>query len=166
MAKRTREFDAYIEKAQPFARPILKKVRGLFHKACPSLEEKLKWGHPSFEYKGMLGGMAAFKQHAVWGLWKSQLISDPTGAMGDEMEQGMGGPKLLSIQDLPADNVLLDLIRQGVELNEKGVKVPMRKGKPKPPAKVPPELVAALKKNAKAAATFEDFSPSHKREYI
>ncbi len=31
---------------------------------------------------------------------------------------------------------------------------------------VPDELAAALKKNAKARATFEGFSPSHRREYV
>ena len=31
---------------------------------------------------------------------------------------------------------------------------------------VPPYLVSALKKNKKALKTFEDFSPSAKREYV
>ena len=34
--------DAYIEKAATFARPILKNVRSLMHKACPAMEEELK----------------------------------------------------------------------------------------------------------------------------
>jgi hypothetical protein len=69
MGKKSPEFDAYIAKAQPFARPILTKLRALFHRACPQIEEKLKWSHPGFEYKGIVGGFAAFKEHAVWGLW-------------------------------------------------------------------------------------------------
>ncbi len=51
-------------------------------------------------------------------------------------------------------------------LNESGVNVPR---KPKRAAKalaVPDYLAAALKKNKKALATFESFSPSHKREYV
>ncbi|MEY2527993.1 MAG: hypothetical protein QOJ05_83, partial [Verrucomicrobiota bacterium] len=31
---------------------------------------------------------------------------------------------------------------------------------------VPDYFTAALKKNAKARKTFEDFSPSHRREYV
>jgi uncharacterized protein YdeI (YjbR/CyaY-like superfamily) len=31
---------------------------------------------------------------------------------------------------------------------------------------MPKDLAAALKKNAKARATFESFPPSHKREYL
>jgi uncharacterized protein YdeI (YjbR/CyaY-like superfamily) len=33
-------------------------------------------------------------------------------------------------------------------------------------ADVPDDLAAALKKSKKARATFEDFSPSHRREYV
>ena len=166
MSTRTAEVDAYIEKAQPFARPILNKIRTLFHRGCPQVEEKLKWSHPSFEYKGMLGGMAAFKQHVSWGFWKAALLNDPHGVMKSDASSPMGGGSPRALSELPSDQIILDLLKQAIELNEKGVKLPKRSGKRKPPAKVPADLSAALKKNAKAAATFEDFSPSHKREYI
>jgi hypothetical protein len=35
--------DAYIGKAASFARPILEKIRELFHQACPNIEETMKW---------------------------------------------------------------------------------------------------------------------------
>ena len=44
MGNRSAEVDAYIAHAQPFARPILKKLRTLFHRACPGVEERIKWG--------------------------------------------------------------------------------------------------------------------------
>ena len=91
MGTKTSQVDAYIEQAKPFARPILKKIRALFHRGCPQLEEKLKWSHPSFEYKGMFGGMAAFKEHAVWGLWKAALVNDPHKAMETDPNSPMGG---------------------------------------------------------------------------
>ena len=40
------------------------------------------------------------------------------------------------------------------------------KKSPKKPLEVPDYIMAALKKNKKALATFEGFSPSHKREYV
>jgi uncharacterized protein YdeI (YjbR/CyaY-like superfamily) len=166
MQTKSKEVDAYIAKAQPFARPILAKVRELFHKGCPELEEKLKWGHPSFEYKGMLGGMAAFKQHVAWGLWKASLLNDPHGIMKDDASSPMSAGKPAKVSDLPADRLILDLIRQAVDLNERGVKLPMRSGKKKPPPRVPADLAAALKKNAKAATVFAAFSPSNKRDYV
>jgi len=78
----------------------------------------------------------------------------------------MGGGKRRSVDDIPSCEGLRDLIRQAKDLNDRGVKLPARKSKPKPPAKVPPDLAAALKKDPKATATFEEFSPSHKREYV
>ena len=36
------KIDAYIEKAQPFAEPILKHNREIGHKACPAVEEKIE----------------------------------------------------------------------------------------------------------------------------
>lgn len=44
--------DAYIAKSAEFARPILKKLRALVHRGCPDVKETVKWGMPSFEYKG------------------------------------------------------------------------------------------------------------------
>jgi uncharacterized protein YdeI (YjbR/CyaY-like superfamily) len=165
MAGKSAKVDAYIEKSPAYAQPILKKVRALFHRGCPTVEESFKWGRPSFEYKGMLGGMAAFKEHVVWGFWKGSLLKDPTNAMQNR-GAGMGGGCLSDVSQLPPDKIIIDLIKQAVELNEKGMKLPPRKVVKRPPLKTPPDLAAALKKNAKAAKTFEGFSPSHKREYI
>ena len=54
--------DAYVAKAQPFAQPILFHLRELVHKACPGVEETIKWSRPFFEYRGaILGNMSAFK---------------------------------------------------------------------------------------------------------
>ncbi len=39
--KRIAEVDAYIKKSAEFARPILVKLRELFHKADPRLEETM-----------------------------------------------------------------------------------------------------------------------------
>jgi uncharacterized protein YdeI (YjbR/CyaY-like superfamily) len=66
--------DAYIAKAQPFAQPILSHVRELVHKACPDVEETIKWSMPFFELRGViLGHMAAFKQHCSIGFWGPEM---------------------------------------------------------------------------------------------
>jgi uncharacterized protein YdeI (YjbR/CyaY-like superfamily) len=156
--------DAYIAKSADFARPILKRLRALMHKACPKVEETMKWGVPHFEYKGVIAGMAAFKQHTAFGFWKRRLMKDPAGFFS-KGESGMGGRKIRSLDELPSDTVLLGYIREAVALNEQGAKVP-RSTRRKPPVKMPPYLTAALKKNAKARKTFEGFSPSQQREYV
>lgn len=68
--------DDYIAKAQDFARPVLERLRALVHKACPEVEEAVKWRMPSFEYKGLLCGMAAFKQYCTFGFWKHELLKE------------------------------------------------------------------------------------------
>lgn len=156
--------DAYIAKAPEFARPILEKVRRLFHQACPEVVEDIKWGVPHFSWKGMLGGMAAFKQHVGYGFWKAKLMSDPAGLFETDCAGSMCTVKPRSMKDLPADKVLLAYIREAMKLNEQGVKAP-RKPVSKRSVAPPADLAAALKKSKSARATFEAFSPSHQREY-
>lgn len=157
--------DAYIDKAQPFARPILKKLRELFHKACPEIEEKIKWGMPAFEYKGPVAGIAAFKAHASFGFWKTKLMKDPQGLFNVNEKGGMWGGRLTSLKDMPPDKVLIAYIKEAVALNKKGAKVP-REIASRPVPKMPADMQAALKKNKAALKTFVAFPPSHKREYI
>jgi uncharacterized protein YdeI (YjbR/CyaY-like superfamily) len=131
------------------------------------VEERIKWGAPNFEYKGLLGGFAAFKQHVGWGLWKAKLLKDPHGVVLTDASSIMGTGKPTSVKELPPDDVIVALIKQAADLNERGVKTPGRGSNVKrAPPKTPPDLAAALKKNAKAASTFKGFSPSCKREYI
>ena len=157
MGKRSVDVDRYISRAAEFARPILEKIRAAFHKAHPEIDETMKWSVPHFDYKGPVGNMAAFKEHVRYGFWKGQLIDAP----------GVGGERVTKTTDLPSERELVRIIREAVRLNEEGIKVartPSKKAAT--PLEVPDDLAAALKKNAKARATFEGFSPSHKREYV
>lgn len=156
--------DAYIERAAPFAQPILSQVRELVHEACPDVEESIKWGMPTFIHAGgILCGMAAFKQHASFGFWKHALV------MGEgEPRDGMGSyGKMTALKDLPPKKTLLAHVKKAMQLNEDGVKAPAaRKSAPKPPPDAPADLAAALKTNKAAKATFDGFPPGCKREYI
>lgn len=160
--------DAYIEKAQPFARPILKHLRKLVHQACPDCEETLKWSMPAFMYHGNLCGLAAFKQHATFGFWKQGLLVEEKAAPGKKTAaeaMGMFG-RITSMDDLPSDRQITALIKKAMKLNEEGVKVPKAAAKhPRKEWPMPPALTAALKRNRKAKATWDNFSPSHQREY-
>jgi uncharacterized protein YdeI (YjbR/CyaY-like superfamily) len=168
MATKDKRIDAYIAKSQSFAQPVIKKMRELVHKACPEVTETIKWGMPSFEYKGPMFGMAAFKAHCVGGFWKSKLLKDPNNLLGERKNQGgeaMGNLGCMtSVKDLPPDKAMIGFIKQHMKLNDEGIKVE-RKPKPKKELVIPKELIAAINKNKKAKETFEDFSPSHKREY-
>jgi len=68
---------------------------------------------------------------------------------------------------LPPDKIILKQVKEAARLNDEGVKAPpQRKAKAKVPIKVPSYFKAALARNAKARATFEGFSYSHKKDYI
>ncbi|HQR07447.1 MAG TPA: YdeI/OmpD-associated family protein [Gemmatales bacterium] len=167
MAKRNPEFDVYIAEAAEFARPILKKIRQLFHKAHPQITETMKWSFPHFEYKGLVGSMAAFKQHATFGFWKAALMNDPHGMLKIMGDTTMGAHRLTSVKDLPDDKVIIAYIQQAIELNEAGIKPACKiDNKPKAELVVPGDLAAALKKSKTASATFGKFSYSHRKEYI
>ncbi|MBX3460201.1 MAG: YdeI/OmpD-associated family protein [Planctomycetes bacterium] len=157
--------DTYIAKAADFAQPILKRIRALYHKAFPAIEEEIKWGVPAFTHKGIVGSMAAFKAHVGMAFWKGKLLKDPSGVMGDRAESAMGAVRATSVNELPADKVLIDLIQQAVALNESGIKLPKADPK-KAQAKVPADFKAALAKNKQATKFWTAFSPSKKREYV
>jgi uncharacterized protein YdeI (YjbR/CyaY-like superfamily) len=158
--------DAYIARSAEFARPILVYLRELVHASCPAVEESIKWGFPHFLYRGaILCSMAAFKRHAAFGFWKGALIDDVGGTGDDQVAMGQFG-RLTTLADLPPKKVLAGYIRAAMKLNEDGAKVPGRERKtPKAELPVPAELAAALRSNAKARATFEKFTSSHRRDY-
>ncbi len=160
--------DEYIKNSAPFAQPILQHLRLLVHSACPQVEETMKWSFPHFDYKGILCSMASFKQHCSFGFWKGSVMKDSKQLLTIVGETDMARfDKITSLRDLPADKILIAYIKEAVRLNEEGIKLPAKEktiGKAK--ISMPEELTAALKKNKKALATFEQFSPSHKREYL
>ena len=155
--------DDYIESAAAFAQPMLVHIRDAVHQACPQVEETIKWGMPTFMHAGgILCGMAAFKKHVSFGYWKHALV------VGDgSAQEGMGSyGKMASLKDLPPKKTLLAHIRKAAKLNEDGVKAPAQRKSAKPFPQAPDDLVAALRKNKAAQATYEAFPPSCKREYV
>jgi uncharacterized protein YdeI (YjbR/CyaY-like superfamily) len=168
MATKDPRIDAYIAKSADFAKPILTHIRELVHQGCPEVEETIKWNMPFFTYKGMFCHMAAFKTHCSLGFWKSKLVMGKNCPPNDDDKDGMGQfGRISSLKDLPADKKMVAYIKEAKRLNDEGIQKP---SKPKPTRprelEIPTELVAAFKKNKKAMATFEEFSHSHKKEYV
>lgn len=157
--------DAYIARQADFARPILQHLRDSVHSACPEVEETLKWSAPSFLYKGeILAMMAAFKQHAAFNFWRGTQVTGDTGVQ--EKAMGQFG-RMASMDDVPDRETIAALVRKAIALADAGIKPPKRKkGEAKPPAEAPEDLRKALDSKASAAATFEAFSTSCRREYV
>jgi uncharacterized protein YdeI (YjbR/CyaY-like superfamily) len=111
--------------------------------------------------------MAAFKQHCGLNLWKASLMNDPDSVMKLNDENAGQFGRITSIADLPQKDVLIDFIKQGVALNEKGLKVPTKKTTvEKAELIVPDYFTAALDNNPHAKANFNGFSYSQKKEYL
>lgn len=154
--------DAYIERAQPFARPILEHVRARVDAAVPEIEEALKWGAPAFVIRGKIVLMiAAFKAHAALNFWRGQELRG-----GASNTDGMGQfGKLAAVTDLPDDAELDRLIRQAAEL-ARSAPAPRKAKQPKAQPELHPQFAAALDRAPKAKAVLDGFSPSARREYL
>ena len=170
MAKKDARIDAYIEKAEAFAKPILKHFRQLVHQACPDVVETTKWGMPYFDYAGgPMCHMAAFRQHAAIGFWKAPLMKNNEKLMANARSESAMGHlgKITSLKDLPTDSELVKYIHESMKLNEMGVKLPVKKPAVKSkPVEVPDYFIKSLKKNKTAFDAFEKFPPSHRKEYV
>lgn len=168
--KTDKRVDAYIAKAQPFAQPILKHLRKLVHQGCPEVVETIKWSFASFDYKGPLCSMAAFKQHAVFGFWKYSLLKDSKNYLGERKNKGgeaMGNlGRIASLKDLPPDKIILGFIRQAKKLNDDGVKLPPKPRKEGKTMVAPDYFQKLLNKNKAAAKVFSEASYSFRKEYI
>jgi uncharacterized protein YdeI (YjbR/CyaY-like superfamily) len=155
--------DAYIAKAQPFARPILEKVRERAHSAIPGVEESIKWSMPAYLVDGKIVLItSAFKAHAALNFWRGQEIGDgqpKAGAMGQ-----FG--RLTSVADLPPDAELDALIREAAALAKTAPAPRKPKHEPKPAPELHPDFAAALARAPKAKAVLDGFPPSAQRDYF
>lgn len=155
--------DLYIERAQPFARPILQQVRDRVHATLPEVEETLKWSAPAFTLDGkILLMMAAFKAHAALNFWRGQEIGDGSPKAGAMGQFG----KLASVVDLPDDATFAGLVREAAALASTAPAPRKPKHTPKPPPELHPEFAAALAANPAAKATLEGFTASARRDYL
>ncbi len=166
MIKKDNRINLYIANAKPFAQPILNHLRQLVHQSCPDVQETIKWGMPSFNYKGPFCSMAAFKEHAVFGFWKALLMKD-ADKLKENQQNAMGhAGKLTSLKDLPNDKILISWIKEATKLNDEGIKLPPRKKSENKDLVIPAYFKLKLGKNKKALHAFDKFPPSHKKEYV
>ncbi len=153
---------ACVENAPEFARPVLAYLREIVHEGCPLVVETIKWRMPSFEYRGMFAGVAAFKAHCVCGFFKHEIL---VAADAKALEAMGSFGCLRSLDDLPSRATLLRYVKQARKLNDDGVTALRTKTARKKPAAMHSEFAAASRRNAKAKKTLASFSASQQREY-
>ncbi|WP_417590782.1 YdeI/OmpD-associated family protein [Owenweeksia hongkongensis] len=162
--KNTDEYLARLE--GNFAHPILTRVRKVVLETAPQVEETIKWGAPTFEYKGIMLSMVAFKKFAAVWFHKGALFNDPKNLLEATAEttKSMRKYNVSSIQDLDEEG-LRGLVLEAIEKNESGEQVEgfNQRDKKYDSSEL---LNEALKSNAVARKTFESLAPSHQREYV
>jgi uncharacterized protein YdeI (YjbR/CyaY-like superfamily) len=155
--------DAYIAKAQPFARPILQHIRDRVHGTVPQAEETMKWSAPAYTLNGkILLITAAFKAHAALNFWRGQELR---GDKANADAMGQFG-KLQSVGDLPPDLDLDRLIREAADMAKSAPAPRKAKHAPKPAPGMHPDFAGALAKAPKAKAVLDGFPPSAQRDYL
>lgn len=155
--------DAYIANAQPFARPILEKLRERVHAVVPTAEETLKWNMPTYTVDGkILLITAAFKAHAALNFWRGKELDSNHSSVGAMGQFG----KIAGVDDLPGDAELDRLIRDAAELAKSAPAQRQSRHAPKPPPQLHPEFAAALAEAPAAKAALDGFPLSAQREYL
>ena len=112
--------------------------------------------------------MAAFKQHMAFGFWKAAQLNDPDKLLHQGEPAAGSFGRIVNLNDLPADEILIAFIKQAVSLNEaENKKATVKKvAAPKAAIEMPVDFADLLSNNPKALEVYEKFSPSHKREYL
>jgi uncharacterized protein YdeI (YjbR/CyaY-like superfamily) len=165
--------DAYLDRAKPFAIPILLHLRKLIHKACPQVEESIKWSRPFFSYRGVIVcNISGFTQHCSMGFWGEEI-----GAVlreADAVQAGAMGSlgRIAALSDLPEDKLLVAWLKQAVAfIDSRNYTSPIKARQrvvkaPKAPLAMASDFLEALSRNKRASAVYGGFSPSCKREYL
>ncbi len=167
MAK-PKNVDEYLKKLEGnFAHPILTRVREIVLATSPEITEKIKWGTPSFEYKGLMMSMVAFKKFtAVW-FHKGALLDDPKNLLEATAEttKSMRKYVLAGMDDLDEEG-LRNLTLQAIAKNDSGEEVEgMGVSDKKDIRSEMLDQALAMDENAKAAEGYSTLPDYKKREY-
>lgn len=160
--------DEYLAKLEGnFAHPILSRVRELIHEAAPNIKEEIKWGSPSFEYKGLMMSMVAFKKFAAVWFHKGALLDDPKNLLeaSSEDTKSMRKYRISTLEDLDEQG-LKGLVKEAVQKNESGEEVKsIGDTTNRIERSEMLEQALAQNENVKAAETYNSLSDYKKREY-
>ena len=110
-----KDIDQYIAGFPPEVQAMLNQVRSTIRQAAPEANETIKYGIPTFEWKGNLVHFAAFKKHIGF-------YPVPSGRKAFEQElsaykQGKGSVQFPLHQPMPLD-LITRIVRFRVGENE------------------------------------------------
>ena len=157
--------EEYIEShADSYAYPILNALRSLINSSVPSVEEKIKWGAPSFEHKGLMIGMVVFKKATALWFHRGAELTDPKDLLvsSSDSTQQMKKVEFTSVEDID-EEVLTALIIEAWQLNESGRAKPVARKKPAVRSGI---LDKALSENNELAERYQSLPLYKQREFV
>lgn len=131
------------------------------------LAEELKWGCPCYTFqKSNIVLIHAFKDYCAFLFFKGALIKDAKVILIQQTEnvQAARQARFTSVKEITKhEKILKKYIYDAVEIEEKGLKVPMKKTKE---FSVPEEFQTKLNKNAALKKAFHALTPGRQRGYL
>ncbi|MDP1800346.1 MAG: YdeI/OmpD-associated family protein [Bacteroidota bacterium] len=156
--------DFYFSKAKKWQKEM-EKLR-MIALDCHLVEE-LKWGCPCYTFeKRNIVLIHAFKDYCAFLFFKGALLKDAKGILIQQTEnvQAARQARFTSVKEITKhEKTLKKYIFEAVEIEEKGLKVPMKKTKE---FSVPEEFQTKLNKNAGLKKAFHALTPGRQRGYL
>jgi uncharacterized protein YdeI (YjbR/CyaY-like superfamily) len=156
--------DWYFEKADKWKEEITKLRTILL--GC-DLVEDLKWGCPCYTFeKKNIALIHVFKEYCAVLFFKGALLKDSKGLLIQQTEnvQSARQMRFTSMRDVTkVEKVLKAYLYEAVEVEEKGLKVTLKKTED---FAVPEEFQSKLKKNKALKTAFDSLTPGRQRAYL
>jgi uncharacterized protein YdeI (YjbR/CyaY-like superfamily) len=156
--------DWYFEKADKWKEEITKLRTILL--GC-DLVEDLKWGCPCYTFeKKNIALIHVFKEYCAVLFFKGALLKDSKSLLIQQTEnvQSARQMRFTSLRDVTkVEKVLKAYLYEAVEVEEKGLKVTLKKTED---FAVPEEFQSKLKKNKALKTAFESLTPGRQRAYL
>jgi uncharacterized protein YdeI (YjbR/CyaY-like superfamily) len=131
------------------------------------LAEDLKWGQPCYSLDGKnIILMHGFKEYCAVLFHKGVLLKDPKGILIQQTKnvQAARQIRFTSLDDVrKAEKTLKAYIREAIEVEKSGRKVPLKKTKD---FEMPTEFEDKLDEDAALSAAFEALTPGRQRGYL
>src|SRR5579862_3728156 len=131
------------------------------------LTEELKWGVPCYTFqKGNVVLIHGFKDYCAILFPKGALLADPKGILIQQTEnvQAARQVRFTTAQEIAKlAPVLKAYLRQAIELEKSGAKVPLKKTSE---FKMPEEFEKQLAKSKTLKTAFEGLTPGRQRAYL
>lgn len=131
------------------------------------LEEELKWGCPCYTFqKSNIVLIHVFKEYCALLFFKGALLKDKKGILIQQTEnvQAARQIRFTSLSEIvKLEKILKAYVYEAVEVEEAGLKVPLKKTKEYP---IPEEFQAKLDKNRSLKNAFNALTPGRQRGYL